>query len=471
MEEFSIKELKKIISDGDFDSLIGKIENDFFDCKSQSYNLKKEYSKRELAKDVSSFANLNGGYILIGPKTDKSKTNFGDEITEIALLNQTLVNLNQYKDVIKDWIYPDEIQGIKVYWKAKKNNKNKGIIVIEIPPQKESLKPFLISKIVEEERKISETIFGYAERKGDRSDPKKIKDIYRIMRDGLLYDKNIENRFDNLESLLASNQQQTQREEQIQKNEEIGKIIRERINTILKVSDMKNQRAIILIAYPENRLEGLKSLFTNTEDSIKRKLEKPPTIRYGGWSLETLDQGKIIKGQLVRVTNGDVKTIDLYKDGNLIFAGLADNNFLAWGENKSNTCIHPLALIELIYNFILFYSNVINDFVKRPNTISIKFGFKNMHLENQKNYLIPGSINSIAYMFDIGHNKRFAPENEHFSEPINFDVKNFDIPKIAYKVTKEIYLWFGIPLDNGNIPYTKKLEDSSVIIDVNQIKK
>ena len=35
MEEFSRKELEKIISSGDFDSLIGKIENEFFDCKSQ----------------------------------------------------------------------------------------------------------------------------------------------------------------------------------------------------------------------------------------------------------------------------------------------------------------------------------------------------------------------------------------------------------------------------------------------------
>ena len=34
--------------------------------------------------------------------------------------------------------------------------------------------------------------------------PKKIKDIHKIMRDGLLYDKNIENRFNNLESIIQS---------------------------------------------------------------------------------------------------------------------------------------------------------------------------------------------------------------------------------------------------------------------------
>ncbi len=231
MEEFSIKKLEKIISDGDFDSLIGKTENDFFECKGQVYDLKKEYSKRKLAKDVSSLANLNGGYILIGPKTNDSKTHFGDEVIEISLLNQSLIDPNQYKNVIKDWIYPDEIHGIKIYWKESKDNNNKGIVVIEIPPQKESQKPFLISKIVEEEKKVSETIFGYAERKGDRSDPKKIKDIHKIMRDGLLYDKNIENRFNNLESIMLPLLKKGREEEQKNKDRDI---INKRINGILQ---------------------------------------------------------------------------------------------------------------------------------------------------------------------------------------------------------------------------------------------
>jgi predicted HTH transcriptional regulator len=230
MEEFTVKELEKIIGDGDFNLLIGKIENDFFDCKNHPYDLKNEHSKLELAKDVSSFANLNGGYILIGPKTKNSETHFGDEITGISLLDQNLVDPNQYKKVIKDWIYPDEIREIKVYWKISKDN-NKGIIVIEIPTQKESLKPFLICKNMEEGKKISEIIFGYAERRGDVSDPKKIKDIYKIMRDGLLYDKNIESRFNNLESIMQSFSKKRWEEEQKNKDKDI---IDKRVNENLQ---------------------------------------------------------------------------------------------------------------------------------------------------------------------------------------------------------------------------------------------
>ena len=460
MKEFSIKELEKIINEGIFDSLIGKIENDFFDCKREIYDLKNDSSKRELAKDVSSFANLCGGYILIGLQTQKNKNHFGDEIEKINLLNQNLVEISQYLDIIRDWIYP-EIEGLKMEWKPSNNDENKGIFAIKVPPQKETSKPFLIKKVVER-KKHSEIIFGYVERKGDKNDPKKIQDIHKIMRDGLLYDRNIENRFDALESLIEINQQQVQKDKHIKKDKEIEEMVKEKINVTLKVNNINNQRAIILAAYSKDGKGELKTLFTEKENSIKRQLERPPIIRHGGWSLETLDRGKIIEGQLVRVMNG-VETIDLYKDGTLVFIGLADEEFLAWAS-KDGLKINSLALIELVYNFISFYKEVINDLSEQPNMISVKFAFINMWLNDKKNYLTPGPIGGFFY------DKHDAPQDKYFSEPINFNIKGFNESKIAYEFVKEIYLWFGTPLNNGNIPYTKKLKDSSTIIDIDQIK-
>jgi predicted phosphohydrolase len=463
MNKFSIKELEKIINEGNFDYLIGKIENNFFDCKKEIYDLKNNLVKRELAKDISSFANLNGGYILIGPQTKKSKYHFGDEIEKIKLVKQNLVNIDQYFDVAKEWIYP-EIERLKIKWKPSKNDKNKGILVIQIPSQKEILKPFLIKKLVEE-RKISEIIFGYVERKGDKGDPKKIQNIHQIMRDGLLYDQNIKNHFNYLESLIMERNQQTQKEKQVNKNKEIENTIKERIKTIIKANNINNQRAFILTVYIKNNVVELKSLFTDVEGSIKRKLENPPVnagkIRSGGWSLETLDRGKIIEGQLVRVMHG-VKIIDLYKDGTLVFTGLANEEFLAWAS-KDGLKINSLALIELVYNFISFYKEVIDDLSEQPSMISVKFGFINMWLNNKKSYLVPGPTGSLFNKYD-------APQNKYFSEPIDFNIKVFNKSKIAYKVVEEIYLCFGIPLNNRNIPYTKKLKDSSIIIDVDQIK-
>ncbi|MFH1661742.1 MAG: ATP-binding protein [Candidatus Falkowbacteria bacterium] len=228
MEEFSIKELEKIISDGDFDSLIGKIENDFFDCKSQIYDLKNEYSKRELAKDVSSFANLNGGYILIGLKTDDSETYFGEEIKEISLIDKNLVDTEQYNSVINEWIHP-KVDAVQIKWITRKEG-DKGILIIKVPPQGENQKPFLIRKVVEE-KKNTEIIFGYSKRKQDKSESLKIEDIHRAVRDGLLYDKNIENRFNNLESIIQPFLRKRREEEQKNKDRDI---INNRVNEILQ---------------------------------------------------------------------------------------------------------------------------------------------------------------------------------------------------------------------------------------------
>lgn len=228
MEEFSIKELEKIISDGDFNFLIGRIENDFFDCKSQIYDLKNEYSKRELAKDVSSFANLNGGYILIGPKTDDSITHLGEEIKEVNFIDKKSVDTEQYNGVINDWIFP-KIDGVQIKWIVT-GEVDKGILIIKVPPQGENQKPFLIKKIVEE-KKNAEIMFGYSKRKQDKSESLKIEDIHRVVRDGLLYDKNIENRFNNLESIIQPILNKRQEEEQKNKDKEI---INKRVNNILQ---------------------------------------------------------------------------------------------------------------------------------------------------------------------------------------------------------------------------------------------
>jgi endonuclease III-like uncharacterized protein len=469
MEEFTLEELEKIINKGNFDSLVGERENDFFECKSQSYNLTDDYSKRELAKDVSSFANLKGGYILIGIKTKRSLTHFSEEVERVRPIDKKLVNVEQYNSVINDWIYP-KVDGVEIKWFPLKEN-DKGILIIKIPLQKENKKPFLIKKIVEE-GKNTEIIFGYCQRKQDKSEPLKIEDIHRIVKDGLFYDKKIETHFNIVETLIQSIHSffKSEREEK-QMDEELN-IITERVNSILELFPIR--RSIILIAYPKERVGELKSLFVDKEGSIKRKLEDPPLnagkIREGGWSLETLDRGKIIEGKFIRVRSGDTKIIDLYNDGVLIFLGSADENFLAWAS-KDGLMINSIALIELVYNFLSFYREVLNDFTVKPRNISVRFGFLRMHLDGKKTYLIEGRSETFGALLKPHYE---APKDNGFLElPINFEARDFETNKIeesSYKVVEKIYSWFGVPLNEGNIPYTK-IENSIKNIDIEQIKK
>jgi predicted HTH transcriptional regulator len=89
----TLERLESIIQSGDFINLLGESESGIFDCKSEIYTLTDELSKYELAKDVSSFANANGGYILVGVKTTKSEKGivmrlqkFGHSIRNYAIL-------------------------------------------------------------------------------------------------------------------------------------------------------------------------------------------------------------------------------------------------------------------------------------------------------------------------------------------------------------------------------------------------
>jgi len=100
----TLERLESIIQNGDFISLVGESESSIFDCKSEIYALADDLSKYELAKDVSSLANANGGYILVGAKTTKSEKRHCDEVSEIRAFNQQLCDPDKHIKVIFDWI-------------------------------------------------------------------------------------------------------------------------------------------------------------------------------------------------------------------------------------------------------------------------------------------------------------------------------------------------------------------------------
>jgi len=94
------KTFREIVNDGEFDKLIVEIENDFFHCKHSPYRFDNERGKHELAKGITSFANAKGGFILIGVETEENPTHLGDEVKRIRSFEQTLINPQQYQDII-----------------------------------------------------------------------------------------------------------------------------------------------------------------------------------------------------------------------------------------------------------------------------------------------------------------------------------------------------------------------------------
>lgn len=444
--EVTKEQLDAIVANGDFAALIGASESAWLECKGQPYQVANDEAKRELAKDVSSFANASGGRLIIGLQTKPSATHFGDEIEKVRPFAQGLVNTTQYAAVLDAWVYP-AISGVTVVWLPTKDDPAKGVVVITIPPQSPSSKPHLVTKTFDG-AKHSETLIGYAERKGDASKPLGIAELQAALRAGLNYDALVSSRFEALETLVKSTIAPAPVAPQKKLSEET---IKQRIKTAAMHGTIGDGRHILLsaVSTPPGQL---KTIFASSADSIRRQLENPPRLRVYGWDLSHHDQAKIMKGEAIRVTDGDRKVLDLYRDGMMVAAAPADGSFLAWGREEKQR-LHPLALIEYVYSFLKFYSLVLKDFATPPSTILIQAELHHMHLDKTISMLGPHGHQSMSQQFGM-HDKP-APEDDGTVQ-IDVAAEDFDARVCVFAIVREIYLWFGIEEDK--IPYFKTEE-------------
>jgi len=195
-------EIITTLSAGDFDKFIGEVESEYFDAKGQPYVLDTDAGKREASKDASAFANGGGGYILLGLRTKPSSVRHADEVDSVRPIPEGLVNTAQLRAVLDAWIYPP-IDGLDIKYYASRDDGSKGLVAIEIPPQREELKPFLIVRSFEGDR-LLETMFGYAQRRADLNAPLGVADLHRLLRSGRHYERDIAARFDRIEAILAT---------------------------------------------------------------------------------------------------------------------------------------------------------------------------------------------------------------------------------------------------------------------------
>lgn len=438
-------EFLSIINDGNFDLLKGKPESDWLECKRQKYLLDEEKGKRELAKDISSFANsTEGGFILIGVETEKSDQYQVDTIAYIRPFAQNIINIEQYHNVIRDWVYP--APDTKIEWKSYKQS-NKGILVITIPPQSEGLKPFLVSKTIEDSGKFTEILFGYVERKRANSVPKKVVELHQIFRDGLFYGTNISRRFDDITALFSDSRMPNVSPKR--SDEEISV----RITDSIMSSGLNGHRKLIIAVYTREEV-SLPEWFDSGSELIK-SFENPPELRRSGWGLNIRKRSNIIKGELRRTVNEEKHLIfDLYRDGTLIFGVPAEQDFLTWGPAYSDLKINSLALIETIYNFLTLYKVVTENLFPKPLEFYLRIKLHDLHLNGENSFMVPYAVG--AYSGE----KYDAPEND-FDRILTFGLSNFDVGSVAYMIVREIYAWFG--MDSNVIPYVSEKDDLKFI--------
>jgi hypothetical protein len=162
----------------------GLVEDAWFDAKGPvPYDLASHAGRIELAKDVSSFANTEGGYIVVGLMTVEVPEQQTEQVNGLALIPEAEFNVNAIAGIARHYLHP-RVQGLEVRWVADAGDATLGVGVIYIPVQPPDNRFILMKQVMGEGSPLPQIVFGMAMRRGSNSVPLTVDDLYRMCQDG-----------------------------------------------------------------------------------------------------------------------------------------------------------------------------------------------------------------------------------------------------------------------------------------------
>lgn len=159
-----------LIRGGRSDLLVGLPESGWLDVKSQEYGEhKNRLASYNAAVDVTAFCNAeDGGIIVIGGSTDGGKNeNGGEIITAVDGLHEVRKKPSAYLASLRELVFPMPA-GIRI--EVIELQSGKPIILIDIPPQPDEQKPFLVRRALGVcDGKVETGGFTIAQRRGEHN--------------------------------------------------------------------------------------------------------------------------------------------------------------------------------------------------------------------------------------------------------------------------------------------------------------
>jgi hypothetical protein len=126
------------------DLLVDQPESDWLDAKRVPYALAQDDQKYELAKDAASFANGDGGLIVLGLATvDQGE---GDVISRVLEFSLADVNPKRCRNILNRYVFP-RIEGLEIV-RVAGAQQGRGVAVIVVPAQRDERKPFLVHGVL-----------------------------------------------------------------------------------------------------------------------------------------------------------------------------------------------------------------------------------------------------------------------------------------------------------------------------------
>jgi hypothetical protein len=447
-----------ILKAGTFDDSKGALEGEHLECKAAPYQLQHDQQKFELAKDVSMIVNRSarsgneGGYILLGVKTEKSTEYHADGIVGVHPFPQGLVDPKQYYDVLQVWLYPMP-EGIDVQWYPSASDETRGIVAISVPRQPPDRWPCVITKVLDASGKASGASIAYVERRGEHSVSWTAADLQRLLRDGA----RAADRDGLAQQVEALTVQFQAFQEHLVKSSAAppagpSRAVQdsaERLNRASAAANLRGRPVCALTAAPVETI-SLPTLFRGDKDPLVRLLADPPSLRYAGFGVHVLADLAIVDGHIRRAVRSDYALLECWDDGTIIFLASA-TDFLCWGNRTTpaSLYVNPLALAESTYLFATLVQRVYAEHAQpRPKTVQFGLTLANMNASGKATaVLAPHGIKSAAY--NLRMDARTAPGSD-----MQY-VVSVDDPwppgRTAYCLVAAVYRWFGHTEDV--IPY------------------
>src|SRR5260370_36962534 len=431
------EEIGNILQKGDFAALVANVEYESLECKNAIYDLKLPVAKIELAKDVSALANAKGGHLLLGVSTKKNATHKGDEITDVSCFAENLCDLDQYRKILLELVYPP-IRGIELKWHPSASNASIGIVSIYVSPEGCQDRPYLVSQ-VEIGGNVSGKLFDYFERIESNVEPMRVHELRERLKDGMRY-RDMDRKLESIESLLV---RQSVESAEKKTATTIESLIQRAVDTKI-ATGLTDDPSFYLIANP---LESVRfpGILQSHESPEAKLFENPSVYRSNGFDLSKKMRSEIVRAELIRRVTHGRRGLDFWRDGTLIFVGRGDAELLGWAYKGSDDelLINNVALTEMVCLFLKLSVEMFRLATPIPKQIKVFFGF-----EGKRTYKL-GNAN-LSHQFVIDHGWREAPKKwKAFN--LQFDLEGAIPEAEAYKILKEIYNWFGFT--DREIPY------------------
>jgi hypothetical protein len=277
LREVTIEDVSGILSRGTFAELISAVEHFQFECKNGLYDTKAGKGKIELAKDVSALANSSGGYILLGPATEKNPLRQADEVVSVSEFASSVFQSETYRDILNAYIYPP-ITDLKIQWHASGADPTKGIASIFVPPKSSNDKPFLVVQS-ELDSQVRGHLFGYFERVGDAALPTSVQLLRDTVKDGKRYG-DLERRLENIEGLISKLAANRKVKNTLVNSEPL---LLQRAAAARAEVQLSDVPSFFLVAAPMEPIK-LGGLFS-TQSAEYKAISEPPAYRENGFDL------------------------------------------------------------------------------------------------------------------------------------------------------------------------------------------